>query len=260
VFAAEDAGGEPDGPGSGPFNLQTSQRSDFSSTLKRVTAKVANAPTIEPKVVPADDPVRLSSGPDRIGAEVYWNAGRVYESRGNLRAAMAQYGKALETTPDHVATLVSLARLHDRRGQFDEAITLYQRAMKADPNNASALNDLGLCHARKGDHQDSLAALSRAVQLQPTRTLYRNNIATVLVKLGQPDDALAHLSAVHPLGVAHYNTGCLLHRNGQPALAIQHLTRALQYDPTLVPARRMLTQIGAPRPRSLANHANREGG
>ena len=252
-FANQDGGGaEVSLPTANSFADQTPKSSGMASALKRATRKVQDALTIEPKVISAEDPVRLSDLPSHVGAKVYRKAGSLYESRGNSEAAIAQYERALEIAPGDMASLISFARLRDRRGEFDEAVSLYQRAIEADPNVAVAQNDLGLCYARSGDAESALSALRRAIQLQPTCKRYRNNIATILVKLGQPDEALAHLAAVHPPDVAHYNAGYLLHRSGHRGSAIQYFTQALQHNPTMAPARQMLAQLGGPQTRNVA--------
>ena len=105
-------------------------------------------------------------------------------------AAIEQYERGLKEEPNHLPTLISLARLYDRQDEFDKAEKLYRRALEAEPDNAMAHNDLGLCLARHDQQpNEAMSALRQAVKFEPNRKLYRNNLATVLVDLGQVDAA-----------------------------------------------------------------------
>ncbi len=218
----------------------------ISGKFRAAGKSVGDALTLKPKVIPASDPVSLSSKPVSIGVEVYYEAGRLAEQNGNQAGALRQYQRALEKAPDHVPTLISLARLHDRQGQFKQAETLYRQAIQAQPANAMAHNDLGLCFARQERFNEALTTLRQAVNLEPNRKLYRNNLATVLVTVNRMDEAWQELSRGYAPSVAHYNLGFLLHRAGRSDEARRQLNLALQADPTLQSARTMLAELGAP--------------
>ena len=59
----------------------------FSAAWKKATKSVGDALTIKPKVIPADDPTRLSSKPGPVGPDLYLSAARLMESRGQAAAA-----------------------------------------------------------------------------------------------------------------------------------------------------------------------------
>lgn len=224
-----------------------SESASPTESIKRAvssaSAAVAGALTPKPKVVKAADPVALDSMPKKIDADLYYQAGRLAESNGNDAAAVKQYGRALKQDPNHVPTLIGLARLHDRNERFDEAEKLYRRAIEAQPDNAITHNDYGLCLARQRRHDAAVAALSRATQLEPSRHLYHNNLATVYVEMGRHDEAGEVLHRVHPQGVAHYNLGYLLYRDGKTAEARRQFTLAVRHDPSLSAAQDMLAQL-----------------
>lgn len=214
-----------------------------TGALKKATATVAGALTIKPRVDKAADPLSLDNMPKKIGVDLCYQAGRMAEANGNPAAAIKQYERGLEDTPNHLPTLISLARLYDRQDQFDKAEAMYQRALEAEPDNALAHNDLGLCLARHNRPEPALAALRQAVKLEPNRKLYRNNLATVLVDLGRIDDAWTELTVVHPPAVAHYNLGYLLYHAGNVPRARQEFTQAKQADASLAAADQMLRQL-----------------
>lgn len=217
--------------------------SKIGASLKKATSSVTSALTFTPKIVKAADPVSLSTVPEKIDADVYYQAGQLAESKGNQNAAVMQYSKGLKVAPEHMPSLLSLARLHDRGENFAKAERLYRRAIEIDPENATAYNDLGLCLARNDRRSDGIIALRHAVTLNPNRKLYRNNLATVLVSQGEVDEALNQLLAVHPPAAAHYNLGYLLYRKGDREKAGNHLSIASRKDPTLAPAANTLAQV-----------------
>ncbi len=215
----------------------------FGAAVKHATSSVATALTPKPRVTKAPDPISLSSMPKSIHADVYYQAGRLAESKNRRAEAIRQYTRALEKAPEHLPATISLARLYDRNENFSEAQRLYKQAIEVSPDNAMAYNDLGLCLARNKHDDESVAALRQAASLAPDRKLYRNNLATVLVDLGRTDEAWNELSGANSSAVAHYNLGYLLYQNGDKQQAKRHFAIAAQQDPDLTAANDMLAQI-----------------
>ena len=224
----------------------------IGSAVKKATSSVTSALTLKPKVIKAHDPVSLSSMPEHINVAVIYQAGRLAESKGDRAAAIKQYTRAVEEAPEHLPSLISLARLHDRDENFSEAQRLYRKAIKAEPGNAMAYNDLGLCLARNDRDEESIAALGQAISLEPSSKLYRNNLATVLVDMGRVDAAWNELAGAHSPAVAHYNLGYLLFENGDKQQAQRQFQLAVQKDPALTAAQDMLARFDGPRPEQSA--------
>jgi tetratricopeptide (TPR) repeat protein len=216
----------------------------LESLLSKQSAQsIKNALTIQPKVIPADDPVSLASDPGPLTPDLFVAAAAVLEQQNRTAEAAQKYEQALAAAPDHRAAMIGLARLRHREGNLAGAVEVYHRALQAYPDDAVLLNDLGLCYARAGQTQDALAVLQRAVDLAPTSTLYRNNLAAVLVEANRGDEAVPLLAQTCGTAVAHYNVGYLLHKRGQNAIAVDHFAAALQANPSLAPARSMLQQL-----------------
>lgn len=222
---------------------QKSPTQQISGAIKKATATVSSALTIKPRVTKAPDPLALENMPRKVGIDMYFQAGRLAESNGNMSAAIYQYERGLREDPRHVPSLISLARVYDRQEAFHKAEALYRKALEVDPDNAMAHNDLGLCLARHARNDEAVAALRRAVELDPDRKLYRNNLATVLVDTGHTDQAWKELIAVHPAAAAHYNLGFLLYHAGQRDRARAEFEAAEQEDASLLAARQMLQQL-----------------
>jgi tetratricopeptide (TPR) repeat protein len=199
----------------------------------------------KPKDKANDDRISLSYPPPANDADMYVVVARVREQGGDSDSAHKNYQAALQLDPNYLPALLGEARLYDRDGDLPAAISYYERATAAHPNDATAFNDLGLCYARQQQMDRAAAALGQAVALQPKRDLYRNNLAQVLVDLGRTDEARGHLAAVHGPAVAHFNVGWLMRQRGDLVAARAQLTKALEMDPTLEPARQVLASLGS---------------
>lgn len=217
----------------------------ISGAFKTASHSVTDALTVKPKVVKAPDPLALDNMPKKIDIDLYYQAGRVAESNGNVPLAIQHYERGLQEQPKHVPSLVSLARLHDRRDEFQKAEKLYRRAIEAEPDNAIAHNSLGLCLARHDRNEEALVSLRKACQLEPDSKLYHNNLATVLVAMGQVDEAYATLKQVNSEAVAHYNVGYLLYQSNKNEQARQEFKLAFAADNSLTEAQDMLSQLNA---------------
>ena len=216
---------------------------DLSTKTKKLGNQVSDSLTMKPKVIPADDPVKLASPPRQVPAAFYTQAAWCAEQQGNLTAAATQYAPALHIAPQDVTTLLSYARFLDRTGRPEAAWRIYQRAQTAAPRDALVWNDLGLFHARRGAWQSSVQALQQAVALQPQNLRYHNNLAAILIETQRPEEAQRELEKVYPPALAQYHAGCLLQMHHQDELAATCFTQALRLDPALSDAHRMLAQL-----------------
>ncbi len=189
------------------------------------------------------DPIALNykSAPPSVG--LYLAVAQLSDRRGDVPQARAMYRRALQMEAENRDALLGLARLEDRAGNLKQAIQIYRRGAAAHPEDASMLNDMALCLARQGQLHPAAQTLQQAIQLQPQKQLHRNNLAKVLVELNHLDAAVAHLQAVHPPAVARYNAGVLLHQRQRHREAARHLAAAVELDPELQIAGKLLAQI-----------------
>ena len=158
----------------------------FASAFSKTSNAIRDALTIEPKVIPPDDPISLANKPgEEVGSELNYRAARVYEGKNDYKAAIQHYERALQQKPTDVRSRIAIGRLHDRLGNLPVAAENYRQALSIDPENCKAMNDLGICLAKQGQHNEAIQMLQQAVNLKPQKTRYRNNIASVLVEVGQ---------------------------------------------------------------------------
>ena len=93
-------------PAANPVSAATQS---VSKAFKSAGDKVASALDVKPKVIPASDPAKLSSRPERLTPALYVQAAQLSENQGALAAAKQQYEKALELDPRDVHTLIAVA-------------------------------------------------------------------------------------------------------------------------------------------------------
>ena len=208
----------------------------FSSAVKQGTDKFASYLKPKPRIIPAKDPISLSSKPAKPAWDVKSWFGGTAKSSGKAQ-------KPFQTTPaapQNLDGLLAYAHLLDRKGKFEQAVEQYEVACRQYPKEPRAFNDLALCLARRGRHDKATAALDKAIRLQPSRSLYRNNMGKILVQINRHDQALAHLRAVHSEAVARYNLGMFLREKGDLKAAATQFALALHADPSFAAARTWL--------------------
>jgi len=217
-----------------------------TNAFKSAGEKVSSALEVKPKVIPAADPAKLSSRPERLTPALYVQAAQWSEKQGAIPAATQQYEKALELDPRDVNALIAFARFQDRQGNGDEALQLYQQAHALAPTNTTVLNDLGLFYARRGNTDASLEMLQQAVRLDPRNVRYRNNLAAALIESRRVAEAIDVLRAVHPEATALFNAAYLLSLRNDTQQAATLLEQSLRIDPSLVAAQDMLRTLRSP--------------
>jgi tetratricopeptide (TPR) repeat protein len=166
--------------------------------------------------------------------------GDVLADHGQVDAAIAQYEKALEISPDFARAHNNLGSALASRGQVDAAIVQYEKALEIKPDLAQAHNNLGNALASRGQVDAAIARYEKALEISPDYAQAHNNLGYVLAGRGRVDAAIAHFQ--HALEInpdcveAHYNVGAVLAGRGQIDAAIAHFQKALEINPDCVQA------------------------
>ena len=106
---------------------------------------------------------------DRVAIAAY------KRNHGHVQAAIEEYGRALEVSPDSKTRAIVLSRVasaYMQTGDFERARASCASGLRENPNNASALVDSGLLAERDGDFELAAEQFSHAMRVAPTDVGY----------------------------------------------------------------------------------------
>lgn len=167
--------------------------------------------------------------------------------------AIAEFEKARRLAPEDAAITFNLGVAHARAKNYTDALKYLGRAVSLHPDNAAALFNMGIIHLDMGMPAAAAAELERALILSPGHPLVHYNLAVAHehdekgTRYG-PDfpaaTALEHYRLAIEGGLdnvaVRYNMGIVSSKTGDYQTAAADLTRAAEFDPDFVPARREL--------------------
>jgi len=93
----------------------------------------------------------------------HWFLGQVYEDKGELAKAIAQYEKATQLNPDP-AVLASLARAYAVAGRKEEARKILDNLTTASRQRYIPAYSLAVIHLSLGDKEETLRLLEKSYQ------------------------------------------------------------------------------------------------
>ena len=111
-------------------------------------------------------------------------------TRGDARAAVAAFRRALELAPERAATKQKLATALAVAGDLPAALVLYQELLDANPNFAEAHYSLGAIHLGSGQLGEAANRFAAAVRADPSYLQARLQLAHVLRRMRRTDAAL----------------------------------------------------------------------
>jgi Flp pilus assembly protein TadD len=190
---------------------------------------------------------------DRQRFQVRIDFGRVFESQGNLDAAVIEYQEALNVAAtrrrgslgpaDEAVAHRRMGGALDRMGRFAQAETHYKKALALSPKDSKIWNDAGYSYYLQGRWADAERALQQAAVLAPEDNRIRTNLGLTMAAAGRANEALLLLSQSNGDAVGHANLGYLLAAAGQFDLARVQYETALAMRPDLELPRRALARI-----------------
>lgn len=90
-----------------------------------------------------------------------------YFADGRYEQALAEYHKALDENPEHLAAQRGRAETLIMLQREREAIEAYHRLIAIQPHNAGHYANLGIAYDRLGDHDQALASYEKSLSLDP---------------------------------------------------------------------------------------------
>jgi adenylate cyclase len=133
------------------------------------------------------NPAKRSHTPKIEAYDLYiqGRAKRIAPTSPNLKAALADFEKAIEIDPKfaggYAGASFAHALIHAAWGgdkgppdaQLDKALKIGQEAVKLDPSFGPAWGSLAEAYFRKGRHDDAIAAVKKAIEVSPSDSLMR---------------------------------------------------------------------------------------
>lgn len=142
----------------------------------------------------------LVQKPDHVKSLV--NLARVQLELDRPEAALASVGLAIELAPESPDARRVLGRVYHTLGQLDEAAATYLEALEQRGDDAWSLNNLALVWIEQERFDAALPALARAAELAPEAGVIRNNLGTALEASGHLTQAREQFELAATLGSA----------------------------------------------------------
>ncbi|QDV36569.1 tetratricopeptide repeat protein [Tautonia plasticadhaerens] len=205
------------------------QETSASSPMPFGSPPVSSTQPTDPEPLPeltADRSVNL-----------YLDLGRVFESKGQLEAAQAEYARAVEAIdrkvdrPTRALAHRRLASVLDRQGKFGDSEAHYQAAVELAPRDARIWNNYGYSAYLRGDWEQAIARLRKAEKLDPGDPRTLTNLGLALAASGAQDEALDAFTRANGPAAAQANLAYILAATGRDEQARDRYEQALLLNP-----------------------------
>lgn len=192
----------------------------------------------------------LALNPDEPKA--HNNLGVVLGEKGDAAAAIAQFRKAVALRPGYGEAHYNLGAALAREGKLEAAIAQFREAAALNGEDAQAHNDLGVALLQTGKTGEAIAELRRAVAIDPKYAEAYNNLGVALVRKGslaQAEAAFRQAAEAKP-GYAepYYSLGAISYSQGKTAEALARWRAGLSIDPGCRPILYRLSWVLATSP------------
>jgi len=159
------------------------------------------------------------------------------------------YARTLAVNPASVMAHVNRGELFDERGDLAAAIADYRAALVGDPGNQAALNNIGWALYRHGEYDAAIRhyteVLGRTAPLTKGTARMHNNLGAVYLKTRRYEDALLEFQRAMAIDPGYldpyYNLGIVLMDLGRYADAVPVLQKGLTLAPGHPALRRQLS-------------------
>lgn len=163
------------------------------------------------------------------------NLANIYQKRGELDKAMAEYRKALQLQPDNTEVHYDLAQALFVQSRFEEAADHYRKAIDLDPTHHMAINNLGTIYLKEDKLDEAAACFEKTIRTRPKEAMGYYNLGRVCALRKQFDRAIECFNQALQLDPGstyiRADLGGALIEAGHYAEGIQYLQAAMQALP-----------------------------
>lgn len=183
---------------------------------------------------------------DDVNPQVVYRKALLYESMGQPKKAVKEYGRMIEAFPSEVRYLHMLAAHYQGQNQNEQAVETYERILKLDPDDSKAALAISNQVKESGDNTKYLTSI-RKIILSPAINIdikMKELIPYVQKVDSREDDATADvlqeyadsLVNIHPREAKAYALKADLHNlRQQTEEARQAYDKAVKLDPSVYP-------------------------
>src|SRR5690606_498466 len=112
--------------------------------------------------------------------EIYYNQGKFYEKKGDLKKAYIFYKSALKCDENHVHSWQAIAELYYIAEDWENALEYYNFLVKLDSSNHEFYAKLGDINTALDNNQEALKMYQKAWILNPDAREYEIRMASSL--------------------------------------------------------------------------------
>lgn len=168
-----------------------------------------------------------------------------YHESGDFPRAEALLRQAFELAPERVSIASNLCGALLVQGKYGEALPFAELACRLDPDGPLGWDHAALCHEYAGNWLEALQCLDRALALGAEGEFQQRRIEALLA-LGRREEVCSMLEALCAAGKAKAEDFLRLagiqFEQGEVARALGNAGRALERDPSCVPAALMCAE------------------
>jgi len=171
---------------------------------------------------------------DPESADVWNNVGLAREALGDTEGALQAYRRAVRSAPHHAKARANLAGIYFNSGAIDSALVEMKRAIEAEPRNPDFLNNLGALLMHKNMLREALEVLETGVSFAPDNRPLLYNLGRAYERAHRFEEAEAAFRRLIALGETkevRLQLGYVAEKMGRPETALVEYRRALMLDP-----------------------------
>lgn len=225
---------------------EATQDTTDSSTVIEDTTAVDSAGVDSTELKPSKTPEKQEPGQSATFPELY-EQGMTQLQGGHAGDAIPYFKEALNQNPDHLKTLVNLARAYVDIQQFQEALKTVDRIVAIDSMYTDAYQVRGRALQSLGQLEEAIKAYENAIKLNPQNPYALNNLGLIYVQQERFEEAIPLLEEAitqkNDLAYFHNNLGVAHEGQGDMKAAAEAFHAALKIDPDYEKARLNLERV-----------------
>ncbi|MEW6261499.1 MAG: tetratricopeptide repeat protein [Thermodesulfobacteriota bacterium] len=197
----------------------------------------------------------LAAGRQRL-AGLYAEVGLILKKQGRLKEAIEQFERGVLADPSLARVQEALAEAYLADGRPTEAGRAWERALALDPRSERIKINLAEAFLLSDQAERAEPLFKDLYDRKPDDLHVLNRLGMALRKQGKHTQAADYYNKGLAINERdenlHFNLGRCYFETGQTKEAVRALTRALEINPRLDQARKLLLKLGKPDPGNAA--------